>query len=317
MPNTSEPPPANTILGLLPRAEAVMRAENKSARTIAIYTQYMQAFAEFLDEIGLEHLDEITSTLILEFLTRQNLTPSERYIARNAISWLLRFLEEEEIILDADRICRRLRKVRLPKPAPQVILPVRVIRHAIELARAERTHAGKRDYLMLLILAETWIRIGELAAITTDRIVPNARIEIAEKGRGLHNGQRATAAVELSREAWRALADYLDRWRRPTPGEDPLPRFASLPTRQPWPLFTTKRRTRADAQVLRIAVIKRLREAADDLGVAIPARGIGPHTIRRSMASHALHTGEMSLIEVQKKLRHANIATTSRYLGLA
>jgi integrase/recombinase XerD len=141
---------------------------------------------------------------------------------------------------------------------------------------------------MLEILYASGVRISELLGLTTDRINLDAGFLIVV-GKG--NKERV---VPIGQEAISWVRRYLDEVR---------PRFARANHRHT--LFLNKRGGRLSRQYFWAAI----RSYAAAVGIT---KGIGPHTLRHSFATHLLGGGA-DLRSVQMMLGHADISTTEIY----
>ena len=148
----------------------------------------------------------------------------------------------------------------------------------------EKLLAAVRDDLDLLILAilmETGVRIGELLNVRLRDIDPRAR---SIRVRGKYGKERVVFYGPLTEKA---LHLYVSA-RRPRPADYLVP-------------LTYQ------------AVYKRLKSLAKRAGVD-PSR-VRPHVLRHTFATEALRRG-MSLPALQRLLGHSSIRITQRYLHL-
>lgn len=181
---------------------------------------------------------------------------------------------------------------RLRPPAREKTLPTFL--SAEELAsllraslRQRVAYNAFRDHAILLVLVFTGIRRGELLNLKV------SDVDLATGTLRVVNGKgRKTRVVPLVAEATEAVGDWLT-FRR-TKGHDYL--------------FTTVRGNRIYASRLQViwkAVLERS-------GVSRP--GVTLHTLRHSMATLLLQSGQADLVAIQHLLGHTRLDTTGIYL---
>lgn len=144
-----------------------------------------------------------------------------------------------------------------------------------------------RDYAMLTVLIFTGVRRGELLNLRVDDVDLRSMVLRVRHGKG--NKSRVIPLVEDVAEAVR---DWLT-FRR-TKGHDYL--------------FTTIRGNRIHASRLQII----WRAILERSGVTRP--GVSLHTLRHSMATLLLQSGQADLVAIQHLLGHTRLDTTGIYL---
>lgn len=147
------------------------------------------------------------------------------------------------------------------------------------------TATGRRDYAMLMLVAQLGLRIGEVASLGLDDL-DWAAGEVV-----IHGKAARTDRLPLPVAAGEALAQYLTQAR---------PRCGSTA------VFITMCAPygRISARVVRQAMYR----ACDRAGLP----QVGPHRLRHALACEVLRAGG-SLAEVGQLLRHQGTATTSVY----
>lgn len=190
------------------------------------------------------------------------------------------------------------RRAGLPiaRPALPRVLTVEELRRLVR----EASRRGPVDYALITTLADTGIRIGELASLrvaSLDTETHTLRVS------GKTGGRLAPA----SPETFVALAGaVLGRIARPAD-------VASLRLQPPgaaiWRAYGDPNRPMAVASLKR-----RAREIA--LAALGPGRKLGPHTLRHTMATYYLQGGG-NIHHLQRILGHASIKQTTAYLHLA
>jgi len=173
---------------------------------------------------------------------------------------------------------------------PRHLLPEQVA--ALLKAVRSDTPTGRRNYAMLLLLARLGLRPPEVIAMQIDDIDwRSGEIMVRGKG-GLFD------RVPLPQEVGEAVAAYVRQDRVATS------RVLFVAERAPHRPFK-------DSQMLN-AVIK---DAFAKTGIKPPARYVGAHILRHSLATNLVQRGA-SLDEIANVMRHRSRATTMTYARL-
>ena len=174
---------------------------------------------------------------------------------------------------------------------PRYLAPEQVER-LIAAVRAEPV-VGRRNHAMVLLLARLGLRAAEVIAIQLDDIDWRAG-ELLIRGKGqLHD------RLPLPPDVGEAVADYV-RQNRPATTS----RALFVRVRKPHAPF-------AHAQMLNHI----LADAFEKTGLKPPARYIGSHILRHSLATNMVRRGA-SLAEIGDVLRHRSRASTMIYAKL-
>ena len=170
---------------------------------------------------------------------------------------------------------------------PPLTRPLRPEDVAAVLASCDRgTHAGSRDYAVLLLLARLGLRAGEVAAIRAGDVDWRAG-EILVRGKGGRHER-----LPLPSDVGAALADYC-RSARP---QDAAGGMLFLHARAPYGQVTPS--------AVGYVVVRACRRAGLE-----PASA---HQLRHAAATSMRRAGA-PLAEISQVLRHRHIATTARY----
>jgi site-specific recombinase XerD len=151
------------------------------------------------------------------------------------------------------------------------------------------TPIGRRDFAILLLLARLGLRGNEAAALRLDDIDWRAG-ELIVRGKGkLHD------RLPLPHDVGEALAAYLHGYRQSS-------------SRQVFVRARAPRTGFKDPD----AINEILHRAMGRAALQMPAKGIGSHLLRHSLATGMLRRGA-SLSEIGGVLRHRSINTTTIY----
>jgi len=170
---------------------------------------------------------------------------------------------------------------------PPLTRPLRPEDVAAVLASCDRgTHAGRRDYAVLLLLSRLGLRAGEVAAIRAGDVDWRAG-EILVRGKGGRNDR-----LPLPADVGAAVADYCRNARPQGAGGGVL----LLHARAPYARLTPS--------AIGCVVVRACKRA----GLA-PASA---HQLRHAAATSMRRAGA-PLAEISQVLRHQHLATTARY----
>lgn len=211
-----------------------------------------------------------------------------------ALRTFARYLVREEILTeDPTALVGAPRKEqRLPKH-----LPADEMNRLLD-APDPSTVAGRRDLAILELFYASGLRLSELVGLDLGDVNLSSRIaRVAGKG-----GKERL--VPFNRAAAEAIRQMLPDARPAAPPRQPPSRHA--PRRQP--LFLNLRGGRLTTRSVDRIVRRYARQAAID-------RGISPHALRHTFATHLLQAGA-DLRAIQELLGHARLGTTQRYTHL-
>ncbi|MCA0421813.1 MAG: site-specific integrase [Proteobacteria bacterium] len=181
----------------------------------------------------------------------------------------------------------RTRQPRLPRYLPPVDIEA-----ILEWVRRESS-SGQRDHAMFLLMARLGLRVPEVIAIEIDDIDWRAG-ELLVRGKGKQRDR-----LPLPEDVGSAISAYL-RDTRPT-----------TTTRV---LFVRSYAPNLGFKDSRI-INKLLGRACIALKIEMPARYLGSHVLRHSLATRMVRSG-VALNEVGDVLRHKSRATTMIYAKL-
>ena len=267
-----------------------------SPNTVQAYGRDLAALEAFLrDYLGTPtwrwaDVDRLAIRGFMGAGTRAGL--SRRTVARRlaAARAFFRFLHlEDRIPADPTRAVRSP-KVDRKLPGHLSHDDARVVFELAERGAGENTLKGTRDLLILEMLYGSGLRLSELHALDHGGIDERARL-VRVLGKG-----RKERVVPVTDAALRALGRYLPRRLETL-------RSARQPDRDA--LLVNARGKRLSRRSIQTAVREALEGAAG-------ARGLSPHALRHTFATHLLERGA-DLMAVKELLGHASLGTTRIY----
>ena len=273
--------------------EAYLRNERGlSEKTICKLWYLIVRFLKFRFGDDMGDLSKITPINIAGFMQKLHSRAQPYRVKTTAtqLRWFFQFLfragkTKNNLSLGIPSVAQRWGQ-RLPRH----LLPEQV--EALLAAVRSDTPTGRRNYAMLLLLARLRLRPPEVIAMQIDDIDwRSGEIMVRGKG-GLFD------RVPLPQEVGEAVAAYVRQDRVATS------RVLFVAERAPHRPFK-------DSQMLN-AVIK---DAFAKTGIKPPARYVGAHILRHSLATNLVQRGA-SLDEIANVMRHRSRATTMTYARL-
>ena len=256
--------------------------KNASPHTIK---NYRSDLVEFFGFLGKDSTEEVNYLDIRKFLAHLK----EKEFLRSTVSRKLaclksffKYLTREGLIEGnpAGGIATPKRERRLPS-----YLEVKEIEGLLEATKG-LSWEMKRDSAILETLYSSGIRVSELMGLNLEDIdLLSSLIRVRGKG-------KKERIVPIGSCANTAIKEYLDA-SQISPSEKLIP------------LFLNRRKTRLTDRSVRRVILKCAKRAA-------LKKGISPHTLRHSFATHLLDRGA-DLRSVQELLGHANLSTTQIY----
>ncbi|MBI5184158.1 MAG: site-specific tyrosine recombinase XerD [Nitrospinae bacterium] len=258
-----------------------------SENTVDAYRRDITRFLSFFSPKDMNGLMDIKGEGLRSFLLKlREEKISQRSIARNltAIKSFFRFLVNEgKLEIDPTE---NLESPRMEKALPGYLSVEEVDRLLSQ--PDEKTALGLRDSAMLELLYATGMRVSELISLKTNQLNLEAGYVIAF-GKGAK--ERIIPVGETAREK---IVRYLESSRPLLSKTNHAPE-----------LFVS----RFGKKMTRQAFWKTLGQYALLAGIR---RGISPHKLRHSFATHLLDRGA-DLRSVQQMLGHVDISTTQIY----
>ena len=271
-----------------------------SGNTLKSYRADVLDCLAYLEEQGVEDLDEVTVDDLRGWMGRRSPTHARSSMARGVaavrcfFSWAY-----EHGVTRANPACM------LQTPKVRDVLPTVLSEDQAErlmdwedetAAQSPDDPKALRDAAMLELLYATGIRVAELVGLdVVDLDFSDRTARVTGKG----NKQRV---VPFGLPAARALEAWLKHGRPFVLGSRSGAQHADDDAMRA--LFLGMRGRRLDQRMARHAV----HDAAQRAGVP----DVGPHALRHSAATHLLDGGA-DLREVQEMLGHSSLKTTQRY----
>lgn len=256
--------------------------KNASPHTIKNYRSDLTEFFKFSDKPSIQDINYLEIRRFLAYLKEKEFlkTTVSRKLA--CLKSFFKYLARERVVKTnpASGIQTPKRERRLPS-----FLEIKEVEHLIEAAKGDRWEA-KRDLAILETLYSSGIRVSELVGLNEEDV---DLFSMLLKVRGKGKKERI---VPIGNCAADAIKAYLE--------SAPIDIHRKLV-----PLFINRRGTRLTDRSVRRIILKYAR-------VAALKKGISPHTLRHSFATHLLDRGA-DLRSVQELLGHAHLSTTQIY----
>jgi len=275
-------------------ADYLSAEKNLSPNSIDAYTRDLKQFAAFIKkrELSLSDIDHRLIRNYLGFLQQNKY--GRKSIARKLSSVRAFYSFQQKkgslaknpaSIISAPKLERKLPKF-LKENALDELLSAPDI----------KTPQGLRDRAMLEVLYATGIRVGELITLNLDSI-NYGTFEVKVLGKG-----RKERIVPVHKTAADAVRDYIKGGRKIFAKKRKQDKGATTA------LFLNHNGERITAHGVRYIMAKYIRQ----IGLS---KGITPHSIRHSFATHLLEAGA-DLRYVQELLGHVDLSSTQVYTHL-
>jgi integrase/recombinase XerD len=278
------------LAGILSRYEQHLRSERRLvSSTILNYLSFARTFlVERFPEGPPFLLNELRASDISDFVLRscRGMSVGTAQIMTTAFRSFFRFLFQKGELQANLAACVPSVADRRLSTVPKYLTPDAVER--VLKACNRSTAIGRRDYVILLLLARLGFRAGEVIALQLEDIKWRAG-EILVRGKGLLHDW-----MPLPADVGEALASYL-RQDRP-----------DCQTRRVFVCARSPRRCFDRSCAVTLIVRRALLRAGLDPAVK------GAHLFRHSLATSLLHSGA-TMEEIGEVLRHRDPSTTEIY----
>jgi integrase/recombinase XerC len=277
--------------------EHIQGERQLSPETLRAYEHDLTMFHEFLsrdflgkepDQIRPGDVDPLAVRSFLAAMTRRGLAKRSQGRTLSAVRSLFRFACREGI-LEANP-AQGVKTPKAPKTLPRHLRPGEV--ESLIEAPSGDAPLERRDRALLEVLYAAGLRVSELVGLDWKDIDLSARV-LRVMGKGSKERM-----VPFGRPAAEALRAWLELWetaRGATDGDGE-------------PVFLNRFGGRLTDRSVR-RVIDRWVDAAS------VARGVHPHTLRHTFATHLLENGA-DLRAIQELLGHSSLSTTQKYTHL-
>lgn len=266
-----------------------------SSHTVRAYEGDLLRFLDFLAlffgcdaaAVTVEAVDGLAVRSYLARMAEQGLGRRSQGRALAAVRGLFRHACREG--LAGANPAAGVRAPKLPKTLPRHLRPGET-ETLVEAPAGEEGALALRDRALLELLYATGLRVGELVSLDWTAIdLPSRVLRVTGKG----DKERM---VPFGRPAALALREWLAAWESLHPVLEPSGSE---------PVFLNYRGGRLSDRSVRRIIDRWVRRTA-------LARGVHPHTLRHTFATHLLEGGA-DLRTIQELLGHASIATTQKY----
>src|SRR5262245_49557533 len=232
----------------------------------------------------------------LAALTRAGLAKRSQAQMLSAVRSLFRFACREGTL--AANPAQSVRTPKIPKTLPRHLRPGEIenLLEAPSEAAVSDERMARRDRAILELLYASGLRVSELVSLDWQAIDLPARV-LRVRGKG--NKERM---VPFGRSAADALRQWLEVW-------ESVRASAKNISEESEPVFLN---FRGGGRLTDRSVRNILDRWVDQAAVA---RGVHPHTLRHTFATHLLEAGA-DLRTIQELLGHSSLSTTQKYTHL-
>lgn len=283
--------------------EHLHEERNVSPETLRAYENDLARFLRFLgeylgrapEEIEPEEVDATAVRSFLASMTREGLAKSSQGRTLSAVRSLFRHACREGA-LQANP-AQAVRTPKVPKTLPRHLRPGEV-ENLLEAPDLGDGPLALRDRAILELLYAAGLRVSELVGLDWNDIDLSARV-LRVMGKG-----RKERMVPFGRPAADALRAWLAVWEevRGGSGNSDAAGITSEP------VFLKRDGGRLGDRSVRRVIDRWVEQAA-------LAKGVHPHTLRHTFATHLLENGA-DLRAIQELLGHSSLSTTQKYTHL-
>nr|WP_259545971.1 site-specific integrase [Heyndrickxia oleronia] len=267
--------------------------EGLTENSLTSYINFFKTWNEWLAQEGIERVDQLNPRVTKKFLMwcteeRQN-KPKTVNTKLKLMRAFARWLTDECI---TDELFTKGVKMKKEDDSPKILQDKDlqdVLRHLRRQFRREHLFTARRNYVIILTLAGTGMRLSELCSLRWNDIDFDSYLIMIRTSKS-----RKTQSVPLSEDLKRELLDYQDYLK-------------SKLQRVPDSVFVTKEGKGLTKDSVQ-NVFKRLRASIGIEGY------FSPHTLRNYFIKSVLKNG-LNLRQAQLLARHSKIDVTRQYVG--
>ncbi|MCP3890417.1 MAG: tyrosine-type recombinase/integrase [Desulfobulbaceae bacterium] len=278
------------IQGIVVVFKRHLEAHVYAATTITCYSHYLSVFIEYLQDIGVTDLKQVTHETVRDYQLKvrgMNLAEETKAMqirpVKRLFGWLL---ETHQLLIDPTEKIKETNRKNRKLPLVLTIEEMQLLLQQPNLSLRIQV----RDKAIMETLYSSGIRLNELVQLTIHDVDLGDKVLFIRKGKG--NRQRV---VPIGRNAIKYLKEYLTNIR---------PRYAKK-KKEERKLFLTNEGKPLTGNTIRTALFYYKKSA----GIT---KNASPHSFRRSCATHLLQQGA-DIRYVQQLLGHRNIKTTQLY----
>ena len=256
--------------------------KNASPHTIKNYRSDLIEFFRFLGKSSLGDINYLAIRRFLAYLKEKEFLRSTVSRKLACLKSFFKYLTREHLLNTnpASGIATPKRERRLPS-----FLETKEVEHLLEATNGNSWEM-KRDRSILETLYSSGIRVSELVGLNWEDVdLLSGLVKVRGKG-------KKERIVPIGSCASEAIKNYMDA-------------TASDSEHHSTPLFLNRSKTRLTDRSVRRIILKCAKRAA-------LKKGISPHTLRHTFATHLLDRGA-DLRSVQELLGHAHLSTTQIY----
>ncbi len=264
------------------------RSKNLSDHSLAWYKNILGGFLAFLEGVGGPSPRETTPNIVrayFDHLRERGLSSVTINRTYGALRCFFRYLSQERVIPSSP-----FSLIEKPKMERKLIRPLDTDQIRLLLAQPKmKTYAGFRNWVMMLTMLDTGLRLSEALGLRRDKIDwPASRVYVNGKG----DKERA---VPFGAAVKKALWDY-SQWRGDVAGQDIF--------------FLDQFGGQICSRHIQI-MLKRYGKSAGIEGVRV-----SPHTMRHTFATQYILNGG-DAFSLQAMLGHSTLEMVKIYVRLA
>jgi len=271
-----------------------------SSQTVSAYRDCFRLFLQFASLRFKKNpsellLDEIDATLVGDFLNHLEKTRKNSIRTRNARLAAIRSFFRYLAVLEPAHLARIQRVLAIPQKRferniVRFLDPPEV--EAILAAPDQRSWIGRRDHVLLLLMAQTGLRVSEMIGLKLEDLELGVSPHVRCRGKG-----RKERCTPLTRQSVAALRLWL-RERAGAPSE---------------PLFPSARGTALSRDAVEW-LVKKYASISAKTQPSLKNKSVSPHVFRHTAAIQLLQAGvDRSVIALW--LGHEQVETTQIYLN--
>jgi site-specific recombinase XerD len=273
-----------------------------SAHTIRSYRDSLKLWLLFAagkkgdpSQLTIEQLSVDRLVAFLDHLEEtQGNQASTRNVRLSAIHSFFRHLgaTHPEHLAQAQRVLSvPFKRTRTREIQHLELAEIRAVLHHIDRS----TPAGRRDFVLLLLMFNTGARVSEIVGLLATDLRLQVPATVLLRGKG-----RKERVCPLWPETANALRDHMAE--------------QALPSHEPRTIFLNHRGQPLTRFGVRLILRRRVRDAAAH-EPSLRGKRLHPHSLRHTTAVHLLRSG-VDLSTIAHWLGHSSVNTTNRYLAL-